>query len=266
MDRGDEERREADEVPGHDCGWRHEHGQEHPRRGAPCRAAVEDDEEHAGSGHGQSPEDDRERVRATALVEHGHGGASARVVAAEADVAAGLIYYHYGDLDSLFAEASRHASATSAEVWAAALADCTTLTEIVDTARRLHETERVQGNLVMLAQLLAGARGNETLTTAVNENFTMLAAVVEDAIRGVLADTPLDEALDPARLARTVSAGFVGLELFDDTIPDGTDLFEQLRVLAVLADEVLSAGWITTAWLRRRLRTVRPSGPGDPAP
>lgn len=202
---------------------------------------------------------------ATTLVEHGHGGASARVVAAEAEVAPGLIYYHFGDLDSLFAEASRSVSTRSAEVWSAALADCTTLTEIVDTARSLHETERVQGNLVMLAQLLAGARGNETLTTAVNDNFTMLAKVVEDAIRRVLVDTPLEEALDPARLARTVSAGFVGLELFDDTVPDGTDLFDQLRVLAVLADEVLSAGWITSAWLRRRLRPLRPSGPGEGA-
>ncbi len=202
---------------------------------------------------------------ATTLVEHGHGGASARVVAAEAEVAPGLIYYHFGDLDSLFAEASRSVSTRSAEVWSAALADCTTLTEIVDTARSLHETERVQGNLVMLAQLLAGARGNETLTTAVNDNFTMLAKVVEDAIRRVLVDTPLEEALDPARLARTVSAGFVGLELFDDTVPDGTDLFDQLRVLAVLADEVLSAGWITSAWLRRRLRPLRPSGPSEGA-
>lgn len=197
----------------------------------------------------------------TALVEHGHGGASARVVAAEAGVAPGLIYYHFGDLDSLFADASRAVSTRSAEVWSAALADCTTLTEIVDTANRLHETERVQGNLVMLAQLLAGARGNETLTAAVNDNFTMLAKVVEDAIGRVLVDTPLDEALDAHRLARTVSAGFVGLELFDDTVPDGTDLFDQLRVLAALADEVLSAGWITTAWLRRRLRTVGPTRP-----
>ncbi len=202
---------------------------------------------------------------ATTLVERGHGGASARVVAAEAEVAPGLIYYHFGDLDSLFAEASRSVSTRSAEVWSAALADCTTLTEIVDTARSLHETERVQGNLVMLAQLLAGARGNETLTTAVNDNFTMLAKVVEDAIRRVLVDTPLEEALAPARLARTVSAGFVGLELFDDTVPDGTDLFDQLRVLAVLADEILSAGWITSAWLRRRLRPLRPSGPGEGA-
>lgn len=212
--------------------------------------------------------DARERLlaaAAAALVEHGHGGASARVVAAEAEVAPGLIYYHFGDLDQLFAAASRHVSTTSAEVWSRSLADCHTLTEIVDTARTLHETERVQGNLVMLAQLLAGARGNETLTAAVNDNFTLLAGVVEDAIRRVLVDTPLDEVLDPARLARTISAGFVGLELFDDTVPDGTDLFDQLRVLATLADEVLSAGWITSAWLRRRLKPLRPSGPVGPA-
>lgn len=212
--------------------------------------------------------DARERLltaATTVLVEHGIAGASARVVAAEADVAPGLIYYHFGDLDSLLADASRQVSGRSAEVWSTALAECETLTEIVETANRLHETERVQGNLVMLAQLLAGARGNETLTAAVNDNFTMLAKVVEDAIGRVITDTPLDEALDPARLARTVSAGFVGLELFDDTVPDGTDLFDQLQVLAALADEVLSAGWITTTWLRRRLRTRRTDGPGEGA-
>lgn len=204
-----------------------------------------------------------------AMVEDGHAGASARTVAARAEVAPGLIYYHFGDLDTLLADASRTVSARSAEVWTEALADCTTLTELVDTAHRLHQTERVQGNLVMLAQLLAGARGNETLTRAVQDNFTLLAAVVEDAVHRVLDGTPLEEALDARRLARTVSAGFIGLELLDDTIPDGTDLFDQLRVLAGIADEVLSAGWITTTWLRRRLRTAqdgRTTVHDDPAP
>lgn len=210
---------------------------------------------------------DRLLEAATAvLVEEGYAGTSARVVAARADVAPGLIYYHFGDLDQLLADAARHVSQHSAEVWQAALADCDTLGELVERAHELHETERVQGNLVLLAQLLAGARGNETLTAAVRDNFTLLSGVVEDAIRRVLADTPLELALDAQRLARTVSAGFIGLELLDDALPDGTDLFDQLRVLATLADEVLQAGWITSAWLRRRLRTIRPSGPADPAP
>jgi AcrR family transcriptional regulator len=194
-----------------------------------------------------------------ALVEDGIGGASARTIAKRAGVAPGLIYYHFGDLDQLLAATSRVFSAERAEVWQSELSSCHTLTEVVQTASRLHVTERETGSLIMLAQLLAGGRGNETLTAAVYDNFEMLAGIVEGTISGILTGTPLETMLDAHGLSRTISAGFIGLELLDNTVPDGTDLFEHLRTLAQLADEVLGAGFITSTWLRRRLGAPKTS-------
>lgn len=188
-----------------------------------------------------------------ALVEDGHATTSARTIAKRAGVAPGLIYYHFDDLDTLLAETARHFSRERAVVWEAELADCTTLSQVISTAHRLHGTERELGSLVMLGQLLAGGRSNPVIRQAVADNFEHFAGIVEATIERILAGSALEEALDAHGLARTVSAGFLGLELLDDTIPDGTDLFDQLEVLATLADEVLEAGWMTRTWLRRKL-------------
>lgn len=187
------------------------------------------------------------------LMEDGYAGASARTIAKRAGVAPGLIYYHFENLDTLLAETSRVFSAERAVVWERELSRATTLTEVVRTANRLHEEERQIGSLIVLAQLLSGSRSNETIRAAVRDNFEHLAGIVEATIARIIVDTPLAEMLDAHGLSRTVSAGFVGLELLDDSIPDGSDMFGQLEVLATLADEVLGAGWITSAWLRRRL-------------
>ena len=202
-----------------------------------------------------------ERARAALLraarevvVEHGHAAASARAVAARAEVAPGLIYYHFDDLETLLAESARALSLERAAVWAEALAPCATLTEIVEVARAVHVEEREQGSLVLLGQLLAGSRESVPIQRAVRENFDVMSGVVADALARVLADTVLADTLEPRRLARTVSAGFIGLELFDDALHDGDDLFAELSLLAGLADEVLTAGPLTAAVVRRRLR------------
>lgn len=189
-----------------------------------------------------------------ALVEDGFGGASARVVAGRAGVAPGLIYHHYGDLWTLHAEAARQLSAERAEVWAARLDGCSSLAEVVAAAEKLHDAERQLGSLVVLAQLLAGGRGHAVITEALRENFALLAGVVRDALARVLDGTALGEVLDPHRLARTISAGFVGLELWDGVLDDTPDLFDELRLLAALADDVVEAGTLTQAVVRHRLR------------
>lgn len=191
-----------------------------------------------------------------ALVEDGYNGASARTVATRAGVAPGLIYYHFEDLETLLADSARALSADRARVWSGALRDCTSLAQIVAVARELHVEEREIGSLVVLGQLLAGGRASETVTAAVRENFELLSGVVEQALERVLADTVLADSLDARRLARTVSAGFIGLELLDDALHDGHDLFGELSLLASLADEVLTAGPLTAGVVRRRLRSL----------
>lgn len=201
--------------------------------------------------------DARERLMAAAkasLIEDGFAGTSARTVAARADAAPGLIYYHFGDLASLLAETSRQVSRQRAEVWGEALGAATTLTEVADIARRLHEFEKSDGNLVMLGQLVAGARTNPDIREAVAANFDRLSAEVEQTFARILTGSPIDGLLDPRVLGRTVSAGFLGIELMDDLTGEHMTLFGELDLLVALVDDVLQAGAIPQAIIRRTLQ------------
>ena len=105
----------------------------------------------------------------------------------------------------------------------------------------------------MLAQLFAGARTRPALAPVLSENFELLAAQVSGALDRILVDTPLAGLVDTRQLARTVSAGFIGVELLDTVTGDDVGLFDTLDTLADLVDVVLSAGTIPSALIRRRL-------------
>lgn len=187
------------------------------------------------------------------LIEDGYAATTVRTVARRAGLGEELVADHFGDLEGLLAELSRVHARERAEVWRGRLEDCTTLGEVVHTARELRATERALGSPVVLGQSLAGGQHGQRMAAAVAENFELHARMVETTIERTLTDSPLEGVLDPAGLARTVAAGFIGLELVDSVVADGPDLFEHLEVLARLVDEVLAAGVVTGAWLRHRL-------------
>ena len=187
------------------------------------------------------------------LVEDGHAGTTVASVAHRAGLDPGQVTEHFGDLDTLLAELSRVFAQERALVWRGRLAGCATLGEVVHTARELRTTERALGSPVVLGQSLAGGQHSEPIAAAVTANFELHAEMVRATIDRILTDSPLEGVLDAAGMARTIAAGFIGLELVDSVVADGTDLFEQLEVLARLADEVLGAGTISGAWIRHRL-------------
>ncbi len=187
------------------------------------------------------------------LVEDGHAGTTVHTVARGAGLDAQLVAEHFGDLESLLAELSTAYAQERAEVWQDGLAHCTTLGEVVHTARQLRATERARGSPIILGQSLAGGQHSERIAAAVSANFELHAGMVEATIDRILAGSPLEGVLDPEGLGRTLAAGFIGLELVDSVVDAGTDLFEQLEVLARLVDEVLAAGVVSSAWIRHQL-------------
>lgn len=187
------------------------------------------------------------------LIEDGHAATTVHTVARRAALDAELVAEHFGDLESLLAELSRVYAQERATVWRGRLERCTTLGEVVHTARQLRATERALGSAIVLGQSLAGGQHSDRIAAAVTANFEVHAGMVEATIDRILTGSPLEGVLDATGLARTVAAGFIGLELVDSVVADDTDLFEQLEVLARLVDEVLAAGVVTGAWLRHRL-------------
>lgn len=206
----------------------------------------------------------RERLldaaKATVLQE-GIAGTSARTIATRAGTAPGSIYYHFDDVDDLLGQAAVATSRRRADDWRRELDATTTLAEVVAAARRLRVVDREEGNLLLLGQLLAGVPTRPALADALRANFDLLNGIVEDTLRRLLDGTPLDGALDPAPLARTISTAFLGLELFDGVLfpgDDGDEALAQLASLATLADAVLDQGVLTRAYVRRVLaRTAR---------
>jgi AcrR family transcriptional regulator len=185
----------------------------------------------------------------------GVAGASARVIAATAGVNQGLIFYHFGTVDALLAEACQAATAQRVEHYRARLAEVGTMRELLALGRTLHAEERELGNVTVLAQLLAGAQANANLADAARSALKLWTTEIEHALARLVATSPLGEVVDCAGLAHAVSAGFIGLELYEAADPDGAEAgFAALEQLGVLIEVVDQLGPVARRALNAKLR------------
>ena len=124
--------------------------------------------------------------------------------------------------------------------------------------RALHERERAGGNVAMMAQLMAGAQTDPTLADAARYAMARWNAEIETVVRRVLRDHPLAEITDPAGLARAISAGFIGLELYEGVDPEGAELaLQSLEQLGLLVDVMDDLGPVARRAVRAKTRGRR---------
>ncbi|WP_433273593.1 TetR family transcriptional regulator [Actinosynnema sp. CS-041913] len=186
---------------------------------------------------------------------HGIAGASARAVAAAAGVNQALVFYHFGSVHDLLEAACVASTEARVAPFRDRLAGVTSLRELLDLGRRLHVEERERGNVMVLAQLLAGAQADPKLARATSAALHLWIEPVEQALHRLLADSPVADLVDVAGLARAVSAGFVGLELFEGVDPEGARAaLDSLDRLAVLVEVVDDLGPVARRALRAKLR------------
>jgi AcrR family transcriptional regulator len=188
-----------------------------------------------------------------ALREQGVAGVSARSIAAAAGVNQALVFYHFGSVDELLGAACMTLSEERIANYTQRLAEVTTLRQLLDLSRKLHADETDEGNITVLAQMLAGARTNPRLAEATNEALVLWTAPVEVTLERLLAASPLRDVLDVPSLARAATATLIGLELYQGVDPAGADsafsAFEQVAVLVEIADNLGPVA-------RRALRTI----------
>lgn len=209
-----------------------------------------------GGGPPPAPMADRLRSAALATVrELGIAGVSARTVATRAGANQASIYYHFGSLTGLLAEASLAATEARVATYRPRFAAVTTVGELVDLARELHATERELGNVAVLAQMLAGAQNEPELAAPVTEAVHLWVTEVEATLERLLAGSAVAELVDTRVLARAVSASFVGTELLDGVDGEGTALptLDALEQLGGLVQVVLDLGPVASGALRRWL-------------
>jgi len=165
----------------------------------------------------------RERLldaTAVALAEDGVRGVSARTVAARAEVNQALVFYHFGSVDGLLDAAVRRSVDRAVASYRDRFSDVASLGELLAVGRDFHMAEKRAGNVLQMAQVMAGALRDDTLAEAGRYAMDCWAGEVEAVLHRVLPATPLAGLVEPAGLARAVAAGFIGLELYDGVDPD----------------------------------------------
>jgi AcrR family transcriptional regulator len=201
--------------------------------------------------------DTRERLVEAALATiaaEGIAGTSARAIARTADINQALVFYHFDSVAGLLAEASAQVSVRRAADYARRLDAVGTFGELAAAARELHAEERANGNLAVLAQLLAGVRTHPVLGPTLASNFDLLAAQVARTLARLLSGSPLEGLVDAEALGRSISAGFLGIELLDALSPTQDEgLFAALDTLAGLADALGEVSAVERRLVRLRL-------------
>ncbi|MBA3283001.1 MAG: TetR/AcrR family transcriptional regulator [Acidimicrobiia bacterium] len=189
--------------------------------------------------------DTRDRIVEAAqrcLSTEGIAGASARAIARHGDFNQALIFYHFGSVDGLLQAAAREDAERRSALYADRLGDVTTLAELVSVGRQIHDVELEQGSTVVLTQLLAGSVASPTLAEAILDGMRPWTALVEDALRRVVADTALASVVPMEDLAFAISSLFLGMELMAslDTDHDRVaGLFTSLDSVTLLLDALL---------------------------
>jgi AcrR family transcriptional regulator len=166
------------------------------------------------------------------LAERGLTAVSARSIAARADVNQALVFYHFGSVADLVEESLRRSADLAVGTYRNRFDDVTSFTELLELGREVHRAERERGNVARMAQVMAGAQGDETLARAARYAIDLLTRQLENVLNRLLAKSALRDLVEPADLARAVAAAYIGLELYEGVDADGAD--SALRVLASL--------------------------------
>ena len=172
-----------------------------------------------------------------AIRTHGYTGATARTIAATAGVNQALVFYHFGSVHDLLSAACTATTQARVEAFAARLDTVRDLRGLLAAGRAMHEEERARGNVMVLAQMLAGAQADPRVAEAAAQALRLWIGPVEQVLTRLLAGSPVADVLDIPGLARAVSAAFVGFELVDGVDPaGGAAALDALERLAVLVD------------------------------
>ncbi len=209
----------------------------------------------SGTPRGRATRDQLQAAALDTLRVEGIAGLSARVIAERAGVNQALIFYHFGSLAGLVDAACRGSATRSVAQHRARLAAADTFAHLLAAGRDLHDYERATGNVAVMAQLLAGAQQDAELAATARFCLNCWQAEVETAVRRLLTGSPLELVIEPAALARTISAGFLGLELYEGVDPNGARLvLESLQRLGALVEAVDDLGPVARRAVRARLR------------
>ncbi|MEP7019888.1 MAG: TetR/AcrR family transcriptional regulator [Pseudonocardiales bacterium] len=176
-----------------------------------------------------------------ALQEVGFGGASAREIARRAGCNQSLVFYHFGSVTELLLAALDDVSARRLSAYQGVVANASTLSELIDSARRIFSEDLDAGHVSVLVEMITGAQSVAGLGAEVSERLAPWRDFAQSALRKALAGSPVEALLPATEVAHGVMAGLLGLELLanlDDDRTAALALFDRAGMIAGLLDMV----------------------------
>jgi AcrR family transcriptional regulator len=186
------------------------------------------------------------------LRESGFAAASARRIAQRAGCNQALVFYHFGSVNDLLMAALAEVSARRMAAYRGLLDRTGTLGELISAARIVFEEDLDAGHVTVLTEMISGAQSVPGLGERVAACLAPWREFAADAVRDVLAGSPVARLLPAEEAAHGVVAGILGLEMLASLDGDRTaalalfdraravgDVLDRLRPLAALLDRGL---------------------------
>lgn len=145
--------------------------------------------------------------------DQGYAAVSARSVAAAAEVNQALIFYHFDTVTGLLSHAFLRATSARVDALRPALDRSRSLGDLLQTAMGLHDAEEAEGNLRILAQMMAASQTDEQMAQASGAALQLWVDPVQEAVERVVRDSALSEVLDGEQVTRLLMAAFIGMEV-----------------------------------------------------
>ncbi len=178
---------------------------------------------------------------ADALREDGFAAASARRIAQRAGCNQALVFYHFGSVHDLLLAALKEVSAQRMAAYRGLLERTGTLAELINSAREVFEADLDAGHVRVLTEMISGAPSVPGLGERVAAVLTPWRSFAADAVRGVLAVSPVAALVPAEQAAHAVVAGLLGLELLASLDGDkaaALALFDRARVIGDALDRL----------------------------
>src|SRR5882724_2757949 len=175
------------------------------------------------------------------LRESGFAAASARRIAQRAGCNQALVFYHFGTVADLLVAALEEVSAQRMDAYRRLLDHTGTLAELIDSAREVFEADLDAGHVTVLTEMISGAQSVPGLGPRVAACLAPWRDFAREAVRDVLATSPVARLVPAEEAAHAVVAGILGLEMLASLDGDraaALALFDRARVLGDVLDRL----------------------------
>jgi AcrR family transcriptional regulator len=172
--------------------------------------------------------------------EEGFAEATARAIARRGGFNQALIFYHFGSLANLLLEAFAETSATQVAKYRDAAADVSSLSDLVEIARRLHADDLESGSVAAVTQLMAAATDPKE-KRAILDRFEEWIRLVQETLERVSSRMPVASVVPAREAAYAIAAMFLGIELMAHLDPQRSEapaVFDMMVNMTLLIDQL----------------------------